>query len=109
MNQTSNTAVIGAKQTRQAPKTTTASLAPTDMYVETDSTGGAFTVTMPNSRECPQGAHYTVKHITDGGDVTIAYKSSDNGPSGQVITVAGGYVTFVANPGQWAVAAAVLS
>lgn len=109
MNQTSNTAVIGSKQKRIAPKTTTASLGPADTYVETDSTGGAFTVTMPLSYECPQGQTYRIKHITDGGDVTIAYKTGDNGPASQVITVAGGYVDLVPSPGQWAVTAAKLS
>jgi hypothetical protein len=109
MNQTPNSAVIGSKQKRIAPKTTTASLGPTDNYVETDSTGGAFTVTMPFSYECPQGSLYMIRHIVDGGDVTIAYRTGDRGPASQIITAAGGYVALIANPGQWSVAAAVLS
>lgn len=109
MNQSGNSAIIGSKQKRYAPKTTTTSLGPCDNYVETDSTAGAFTVTMPFSYECPQGSIYIIRHIVDNGDITIAYKTGDRGPASQVITIANGWVALTPGPGRWVLVGSLLS
>jgi len=109
MNESSNSAVIGARQTRATVVTTTKQVEPTETFLETDSTGGAFTVTMPHSLECPAGQTYLIRHIVDGGDVTIAFKSTDRGPSGLVMTAVNGYVSLVAGHGQWTVSDSKLS
>jgi hypothetical protein len=41
-----------------------------DEVVECDSTGGAFTVTLPLV-SCAKGKIYTIKLVTDNGDITI--------------------------------------
>lgn len=110
-NQASNSAVIGAKQARAAVVLTTKSVAPTETHLETDSTAGAFTMTMPYSYECPAGRPFTIRHIVDGGDVTVAFKTQEGIVPGtaQVITVAGGYTVLVPFEGGWAVADSKLS
>lgn len=110
MNQTSNSSVIGAKQQRTAVVTTTKSVAPTETFLECDSTGGAFTITMPYSFECAQGQLYLIRLIVDGGDLTVNFKAQDTGDlTSIVITIAGGYLVLAAFPNGWTNVASVLT
>lgn len=52
--------------------TTTRTLKVYENMVEFDSTGGAFTCTLPKAAEA-QGKYFTFRLAVDGGDVTLAH------------------------------------
>lgn len=73
-------------------------------YYLCDTTGGAFTVTLPAAAS-NDGVSFTVKHTTFGGanDVTIATGETIDGESGDTLT-AGEGKTYISNGTAWFIA-----
>jgi hypothetical protein len=81
--------------------TANTTLASTTRYYLCDTTGGAFTVTLPAAAS-NNGIAFTVKHTTFGGanDVTVATGETIDGEVGDTLT-AGEGKTYISNGTSW--------
>lgn len=81
--------------------TSNTTLASTTRYYLCDTSGGAFTVTLPAAAS-NNGVAFTVKHTTFGGanDVTVATGETIDGEAGDTLT-AGEGKTYISNGTSW--------
>jgi len=71
-----------------------------DQVVECDSTGGAFTVTLPNVAEA-KGKMYSISLIVDNGDVTIQDNDESRDWADLVMTAANDYALVYSDGRKW--------
>jgi hypothetical protein len=71
-----------------------------DYVVRADSTGGAFTITLPSVNECA-GRLYAIHFSTDGGDVTIADNDESEDWSDLTMTAANDGVVLYSDGRKW--------